>query len=182
MSKEKKKGRKGHESNEHESDWALLFVAMQTVLTSVLRVQDVLCHRKPYLKVSGGEGRCLVRQRWGWGWGGCVVVSQTADRPPQHVTSDASPPLSVSAPWSNLFACLCQRRLRSLCSARSELIDLSSAGSNNISFCRPPQPCFELRNLPSLSSSLKMCHSCTAGCPRSYDRASKGCFGCVVWG
>lgn len=114
--------------------------------------------------------------------GGCVVVNQTVDSPPQPVTSDASPALPVSAPWSNLFACLCQRRLRSSCSARSELIDLSSAGSNNISFCRTPQPCCELRNLPSLSSSLKMCHSCTAGCPRSYDRASKGCFGCVVWG
>lgn len=93
-----------------------------------------------------------VRFRTG-GMCGSVVVSQKADSRTQHVTSYASPPLSVPAPC-NLFACPCQCCLRSSCSAHSELIDPSSAGKN-ISLCHPPLPHFELHNLPLLSFSVK---------------------------
>ena len=75
---------------------------------------------------------------------------------------------------ANLFACLCQRRLRSLCSAQSEPIDPSSAGKN-ISLCHPPQPLSELYNLPLLSFSVrkkKSSHSCTARCLRVWDEVS----------
>lgn len=94
-----------------------------TSCLSTLHMQDVLWHRKPYLKVSGREGRSPVQQgRGGLGGGGSAAASQKTDSPTRHVTSDASPPLSFPAP-SNLLACLRQRRLRSSCSAHSELID-----------------------------------------------------------
>ncbi len=97
-----------------------------------------------------------VQFRGGWdgmGWG-VLLWGVRNHSLTQHVTSDASPSLSVPAP-SNLFACLCECWLRSSCSAHSELIDLSSA-SKNISLCHPPYPRFELCNLPSLSFQLKL--------------------------
>lgn len=111
------------------------------------------------MEEKGGSGS----GEWGWGGSVVLVLSQKADGPTQHVASDASP-LSVPAP-SNLCACLCQQRLRSSCSAHSELTDPSSAGKN-ISLCHPPHPRFELCNLPSLSFSVKFFHSCTTPLPR----------------
>lgn len=154
VKREKKMGEnKGHD--QIKSDWALLFVAKQLGVDSTSslfsqHVQDVLWHRKPYLKVDEREGRSPVQDRGDVRF--CCSESE-ADSWTQHVTSYASPPLSVPAPC-NLFACPCQRRLRSSCSAHSELIDPSSAGKN-ISLCHPPLPHFELHNLPSLSFSVK---------------------------
>lgn len=66
-----------------------------------LHLQDVLWHRKPYLKVSEREGRSAVQERRVCMyvcvcWGVSVLVSQKADSQTQHVTSDAFPSLSLS--------------------------------------------------------------------------------------
>lgn len=91
-----------------------------------------------------------------WGGGG---LSQKADSlTQQHFTYDASPPLYVPAPC-NLFACLCQRRLRSSCSSHSELIDPSSAGKH-ITLCHPY---FELCNLPLPPGSGSTCRCIVCG-------------------
>lgn len=97
----------------------------------------------------------------GGGWGRVLSwwVRKQMDRASaEHLVVLLS--FSVTAA-SNLFACLCQCRLRSSYSARSELIDPNSA-SNNISLCHPPHPHIELYNLPLLSFLVKISHSCTA--------------------
>lgn len=67
----KKRKKKNGEKKGHDQmklDWALLFVAKQLGVDSTSslfsqHVQDVVWHRKPYLKVDGREGRSPVQDR-----------------------------------------------------------------------------------------------------------------------
>lgn len=103
-------------------------------------VQDVLLHRKPYLKVDGRAGSSPVQE----GGKGCLrschgdVYSRT-----QHVTSDASPPLSlllpptclqvsVSAAWAAHVKCRVNPVTRALLAKTSHSVALPSLNSNSI--------------------------------------------------
>lgn len=121
-----------------------------TLSLSSLHVQDVLWHRKPYFKSQW--------KRWegcgGMGSLGAVMVNHKAGQAPS-VSRLMLLFFSLSAPLpSNLFACLCQCRLRSSCSAHSELTDPASPGKN-ISLCHPPRLLSELCNLSLLCFQLE---------------------------
>lgn len=114
---------------------------------SSLRALAVLRHRKTSLNgARWRQGRSLAQERGFLFW-----WVRRADGPSQRVTSDASSPLpapaaaclhvSVSTGWGARV----QHTVNSLTPALGKNI--------LISLCHPPQPCFELCNLYSLSVS-----------------------------
>lgn len=133
-----KKVREKKVTHTHESDWVLHLVALWLGVDSASslfsrHVQDVLWHRKPYLKVDGRARSSPVR-------GGSLLLSQRVRvhivGPTQHIWGFFSPLLLQPAPPEQLML-------------SSKWTHWPELHRQNIPFCRPPQPRFELHNLPS---------------------------------
>lgn len=136
------------------NDWIAFWNHTTSGLFS-LHVQDVLWHRKPHLKVTGGEGRSLVlvvgcspKKLFWW-------VSRSGSYPACHIWWFSSslflchptclhvPCLHV--PVSSYEQLVFSTQWTHWVHSLSSLIEFTAG--NNILQCRPPQLSFELCDL-----------------------------------